>query len=501
MKLYTPIIFLFIPIIHFGQNWDFEQKMVASDRDQNAWFGYSLALQNDQILSGAYREDYDENGQNFDEDAGAIYYFKKNANGVWTQRQKILAIDRETGDSDAFGITLDIDQTDLISGSGSKVYTYNYNGATDSWDDGSILYIDLNGNNRRFPIGSNAIDGDTFILGYQTGTTSPSSSSGAGAVVIFDKDTSGQWVESQIIEPSIAESTDEFGLFSDIDGDYIVVGAPSSELDNQGNPSGVITPGAVFIFERNSMGIWNEIQRITAPIQTTLAQFGRGVKLDGSRLVIGTNLENAAYIYERDSSGNWNLEQRIQGPSGSRSFSRSFDIKGQFMILGAGTSDNGTGAAYVYELENGTWILRERLVPPVRSPGDNFGFPFNSISYQDGSVVIGANLEDHDLNENNFIQSSGSIYTFTFNGTLSEQTASLDQVKIYPNPVADYLNFSNIPSTSSQLEIDIYNYLGQKVHREVLNNQKVDVSLLPTGIYIIEVTDSSQKQVFKVIKQ
>ena len=499
MRFNTLFLLLLIPIIHFGQSWDFEQKMVASDRDVRAKYGYNVVIQNNQILSGAYHEDFDENGQNFDEDAGAIYYLKKNSNGIWSQRQKILAINREIA-SIEFGKVFDMNQTDLIVNRISGAYTYNYNSVTDLWEDGSRLNFNFN-NSSNFSVGSISVDGDTFILGFHRAHMSSSIYNGTGVVVIYDRNSTGQWIESQIIEPSIAGAFDEFGLSSDIDGDYMVVGAPSSSLDNQGNRSPVVGHGAVFVYERDSMGIWNEVQRLTAPVQSSIAQFGQKVKLDGSTLVIGTNSENAVYIYKRDSSGQFYMAQRIQGPSGSEDFSRSLDLQGQFLIVGAGGTDNNAGAAYVYEFVNGTWTQRERLQAPVRSPWDGFALSFNSISIDNENTVIGAYFEDHDENENNFIQSSGSIYTFTFNGTLSEETESLDQIEIYPNPVTDYLNFNNISSTSSQLEVDIYNYLGQQVHREILNNnQRVNMTQLPAGMYIIEVTDINQKQAFKVIK-
>lgn len=96
-----------------GGNLTLQQKVVASDRDQNDFFAFSLDISGNQLLVGAYKQDDDASGLNPLLDAGSAYVFEKTA-GVWSQQQHIVASDR--GSLDRFAWDVAIDGTNAIIG-------------------------------------------------------------------------------------------------------------------------------------------------------------------------------------------------------------------------------------------------------------------------------------------------------------------------------------------------------------------------------------------------
>jgi surface protein len=85
--------------------WTLMQKVVATDRQANDEFGASVSISGDYALMGAYREDDDAAGSNSLSGAGSAYIFKYTT-GTWSQVQKIAASDR--GADDYFGISVSI---------------------------------------------------------------------------------------------------------------------------------------------------------------------------------------------------------------------------------------------------------------------------------------------------------------------------------------------------------------------------------------------------------
>lgn len=116
-----------------GGVWIEVQKIVASDRNIDDSFGDSF-IDGDYIIVGAYSEDEDINGNNTLNDAGSAYVFKRDINSVWSQIQKLVASDRNTDDYFGFSASISGDYA-LISAYGANadntltfggaVYMYN----------------------------------------------------------------------------------------------------------------------------------------------------------------------------------------------------------------------------------------------------------------------------------------------------------------------------------------------------------------------------------------
>jgi len=87
--------------------------------------------------------------------------------------------------------------------------------------------------------------------------------------------------------------------------------------------------------------------------------------------------------------------------------------------------------------------------------------------------------------------------TFTLNSsTLSVGSVSaIENVRVYPNPATSVLNISDTTSQSIKT-IELYNVLGRRVNiitSETSTTTSIDTSELPSGVYLLRLTDGSDK--------
>jgi hypothetical protein len=125
---------------------------------------------------------------------------------------------------------------------------------------------------------------------------------------------------------------DRFGASTAIDGDRMAIGAP-----------GVAGIGAVYLFERAN-GEWNEVAKVEPPGASVGDEFGLGVALAGTTLVVGTN-NAGAYMFQFH-SGEW--IHSLTHP-GSTSISGAVAVSNGVVAIGDDRANNVTGAVHVYE--------------------------------------------------------------------------------------------------------------------------------------------------------
>ena len=71
-------------------------------------------------------------------------------------------------------------------------------------------------------------------------------------------------------------------------------------------------------------------------------------------------------------------------------------------------------------------------------------------------------------------------------------------IQVYPNPVHDFLT---IKSVNEIKNIEIWNMQGQKMDSAIKNLEKIDISRLQNGLYIIRVKTDNELQVSQFIKK
>lgn len=77
---------------------------------------------------------------------------------------------------------------------------------------------------------------------------------------------------------------------------------------------------------------------------------------------------------------------------------------------------------------------------------------------------------------------------------------SKSTVKVYPNPVVDYLSIVAGKEIKSVSVVDI---LGNNIQgsKSLFNNDKLDMKSLPKGVYIVTIETENEKHSFKVVKK
>jgi len=83
---------------------------------------------------------------------------------------------------------------------------------------------------------------------------------------------------------------------------------------------------------------------------------------------------------------------------------------------------------------------------------------------------------------------------------LRESTISL---KVYPMPATDFINIEITPTDTGQLILELYNISGVKVLNKLAVNKpimQVNISDIPSGIYLLKVLLPNNNQLFGVEK-
>src|SRR3984893_1758489 len=194
------------------------------------------------------------------------------------------------------------------------------------------------------------ISGDTAVVGaYQK-------NSSTGAAYIFERNKGGvdNWGQVKELTASDAAQGDEFGEKVAINGDTVIVGAPFKNSQT----------GAAYIFERNQGGAdnWGQVKEVTASDAAASDQFGFSVGINVDTVVIGAENKNlgtgAAYIFERNKGGaeNWGQVQKLvatsDGLQGAQ-FGSQVKIDHDTVAIGASLKNSSTGAAYIFERNQG----------------------------------------------------------------------------------------------------------------------------------------------------
>ena len=337
----------------------------GSDGAANDWFGYSVAVDGDTIVVGAYQHDTNDNA-----DAGAAYVFTRDPLiGVWSEPVKLIAGD----------------------------------GAADDWFGHSV-----------------AVDGDTIVVGAY------GDDGKKGAAYVFTK-VGGVWgndpdpgethrVETAKLTASGGATFDYFGHSVAVDRDTIVVGAYLHDADSNDNAE-----GAAYVFTKPALGWgdWSNLDtngkaglttKLTAADADDGDQFGRSVAVDGNTVVVGARKNNTAYVF---SSGTWSQAARLEASDsdGSEEFGSSVTVRGSTIVVGADYAnidecdsddcddDPRSGAAYLFtKPANVDWsndpnkdyrTESDKLILPTdeKERGDEFG---NSVALDGQSIVVGA---------------------------------------------------------------------------------------------------------------
>jgi hypothetical protein len=319
-------------------------------------------------MIGAPSEDFDSQGENLLSGAGAVYVWKRTAGGSWEFRQKL---------------------TPLIRGGGDKF--------------GQSI----------------AIHGAYAIIAAPGKWTEPAQNN-RGAAYIFKRDGLGNWQEMSMVYPIGEGEDDNIGESVSLHGRYALLSASGDDHD-LGNGSWGLDNGAVYVFERDSLGeTWTQIAKLWEADSSSENLAGEALAIEGNYAVLGAHNEaedenglnsieghGAVYLFERDSSGAWQFHQKLVTPQRSiynpGQFGHSVDFDNGQLIIGARLHPNQdslgilrTGAVFVFERDsNGVWHSIQRITSEDLHPqGHGFGY---RLSARNGAMIIGAPFDAYQM--------------------------------------------------------------------------------------------------------
>lgn len=363
-----------------GGEWVEIQKLFNLDQDDYDRFGWSVAIDGDYIIVGAYGEDEDENDENTLSKAGSAYIFEKDGD-EWVQVQKLVAFDRAADDE--FGWSVAIHGNTAI-------------------------------------VGAHNDDKDAAGMGFMYH---------AGSAYIFDRDGDGDWNFSQKIvasdrspgteyEPDHEDWNDRFGESVGIWNDYVVVGGPFASK--------------AYAFERSG-GTWTEVAFLTYPGISWLDR-AAPVSIDSTTIALGASTEDhdpdggesilnsgGAAVFKRV-GGSWGFHQKIS-PSDRDAgdhFGISISIDGDYLVVGC-HSDNhdefdddeieNTGSLYVFEVgDDGFYDEIKKLDASDRAEDDELGI---SVSISGNTIISGAWQQSELPEGGDYIEDAGAAYLYS----------------------------------------------------------------------------------------
>jgi hypothetical protein len=371
-----------------SSDWRLIKKLVAGDGSAGDEFGYSVAISDDLIIVGAWRDDAPKT------DSGSAYIFGRDQGGTdnWGLVQHLTAI--EDGAHDRFGESV-------------------------------------------------AISGDTVVVGASL-DDAPTVDSGSAYVFARDQGGPGDWGEVRKIRHSDAAAGDRFGRSVAVFGDTAVVGAWQD--DDACPANSFCDSGSAYVFERNRTGTnkWGKAAKLVAADQAQNDLFGGSVAISGDRIVVGAQGDSgqgpdsgSAYVFERHHGGTdqWGQVKELAASDGSANdkFGSSVTVFGNWVVVGApGDSDAGSrsGSAYLFDYDfrgPDDWGQAGKITARDAKAEDRFG---GAVAISGETVVIGAKGTD------DAGSSSGSAYVFGspplgfFIGELRVPTAQPQQASV-----------------------------------------------------------------------
>jgi hypothetical protein len=270
--------------IRTGSNWTQQAKLFASDGAAGDNFGYSVFLNGDTALIGAFGDDSYK---------GSTYVFTRTGS-TWTQQQKLIASDGET--ADCYGCSVSLSGNTAIIGAylndedkldSGSAYVYTYNGTTwvqqaklRPWDDYSQ---DLFG-------WAVSLNGNTALIG------TIGKENNKGSAYIFTR-TGSTWTQKQQLTASDGAKGDVFGYSVSLNGNTAIIAAAGDESYT----------GSTYVFTRSG-STWVQKQKLTASDGTAMDSFGCSVCLGGDTNLIGAYQDDddgtdsgSVYVFTTDS--------------------------------------------------------------------------------------------------------------------------------------------------------------------------------------------------------
>ena len=222
-----------------------------------------------------------------------------------------------------------------------------------------------------------AVDGDEVFVGEATYEMR------SGVVYVFGRDPSGNWIQTQRIEPSSAEPGDRFGIGL---AKYEIKLLVSATRADEG-------AGAVYVYQAQG-GTWIESGRLETTDRSPADSLGTGLAMNNDWIMVGTIAQDdrtgAAYAFRREGES-WVQHSKIRPADIDEgdTFGSRIALQGNQMLISAPFGSDGEGRVYsfTYREDSDTWEEMGQLQAPALSDQTMFG---TDIAIGDGFSLVGA---------------------------------------------------------------------------------------------------------------
>src|SRR5690606_33556750 len=322
--------------------WAEAAKIAAPSATNGDGFGSALALDGATLVVGATLQN---------EQKGAAYVFRREANGAYTHVAQLVATDGAAGDNFGASVAVDGDYA-LVGapahGSGAGA-VYVFQRAGNAWTQQAKLVPSGGAAGEGFGVAV-AIEGSRALIG------APGRNDRAGVVLVFTRSSTGQWTQSGQISPNGLQRNDQFGSSIALVEGTAYVSAPSYA---QG-------AGAVWALRQNDDSEWRPTGRFFPFAASGQAsRFGAAIDVEGSQLFVGAPAgPGAVFVYAAGQDGEWNAAERMTAPDAGGGIGGAVAVDGDVAAAWAQSADYGAGNVVVFERTNGRWAQAAVLSSP-----------------------------------------------------------------------------------------------------------------------------------------
>ncbi len=328
-------------------HWELKQEIFPGGSSTVPSFGKSVDIYEDFAIVGAPLNSYGGTIR-----GGSAYIFKVNTSDVWELKKTLFSPSLQ--DHSEFGKFVAIDDkkvaitTDRLSPSENNgIYFYeNENG---QWIEKNNYSESLLNGNFKFQ-GPISFSGNQLLAGLKDVSQNMGT-----AGVIFEKNSNSFWFDAHYLTVASPQNLGGVGLAVDISDEKAIIGVPHSE-----------SYGKALIFEKDNSGNWINTNSIS-PIEDSepATRFGSSVSIDGNLVFVGatdyhfTGIFSGGKVYSflKDEGNFWNLNNTFSASDSDLGddFGRSIAFGSNSLLVGASRDDQygeDAGAAYFFEFED-----------------------------------------------------------------------------------------------------------------------------------------------------
>jgi len=441
--------------------WTQRQKLVGSDSLAGDRFGHSVTsirlssnwTETDmaKVFIGAPNHAVGGNAN-----AGAVYYFERQSNGLWTEQVKWTSptpqVNGYLGQS-IVGYWQSSRYLVLAGEPGAnEVQYWHKTEAAVPWDINTLTPSD-------------GVGGDNFgtslaVCGYSRRIIcgSPNHAVNAGAVYTYTLNLSGNtWVEAAKIVPGDSAAGDLFGSSVSVDDEMVLLGAPGRDG----------AKGGVYVYDTDA------VYHATVAPDYLVANDGFGASVSvgyvGGHLIIGADGGGAQAGFvsffknaERSPDGETDLGKLPLTPGATDSFGKRVSSTDQFFITGCAPDANAAaGEVHMFRVDNLTrgsgwnsslvrvyrkvgavWTLDQEIREPLPWGQGKFG-GFIDLSEDEQTLIIS--------NQGGVDQcKSAEIYQLTLGEFVHEASVQLGPAE----SVNSYGGYTALLSTGARPRLD-----------------------------------------------